>query len=1172
MASDPPFVHLHVHSHYSLLDGVVPISQLIGTAIKNGMPAIALTDHGNMFGAVEFYQKATKQGIKPIIGCEFYVAPTDRKMKTRVDNMPAFFHLTLLAENMQGYRNLMKLSSIAYTEGFYYRPRIDRDILKENCGGLIALSGCLSGEASYWIRKRNRPMAERVLLEYADIFGRDSFFVELQDHGLEAQRAVRPALTELAAKTGLKPVATNDVHYLREEDAVLQDVMICIETGKFISDTDRLSSQTKQGYFKTAAEMAALFPESPQAISNTVEIAERCSLQFDFDTYHIPRFTIETGESADAHFERLVWEGIRERYPSSADTDEIRERTEYEMGIIRKLGFVDYFLITWDFIREAKTRGISVGPGRGSAAGSIVAYALKITDVDPLAYDLLFERFLNADRISMPDIDIDFSKTGRDEVIQYVRERYGRDNVAQIATFGTLKAKAALKDVGRVLGRPFDEMNRITKMVPDGPGVTLEKSLEDIPDLRAESENPDNRELFEIARKLEGSPRNLSTHAAGVVITPKPLAEFVPLCVVNEETNTQYPMTALEDIGLLKMDFLGLNTLTIIETALKNIKENRGTEIDLSELPIDDPETYRMLRDGDSLGVFQLESSGMQDVLRRLQPDRFTDLVALIALYRPGPMEIIPGFCDCKNGHQKVEYLHESLRDILEPTFGYIVYQEQVMRVAQKMASFTLNEGDTLRKAMGKKKPEIMARFEKKFIDGAAANGVAKDTAAEVWSFIERFAGYGFNKSHATAYAVIAFRTAYLKCHFAPEYMAALMTCEMGNTDKIVQYRTDAEKRGVPISPPDVMKSRYEFAVMGDEVMFGLGAVKGIGEKAIEAIVEARERLGSFRSLYHFCEEVDLRAVNRGVIDALVKCGAFDCLEAHRSQLLAVLDDALRCGQVGQRDRRNGQMNLFAGGAKIAEPPLPDMPEFEVLEKLRFEKETLGFYLSGHPLEAFRNEISTFITHSTAAFLEAAVALSENGNLFEPRNGKRGGGSGTWKRERGPQFILGGLITSVRRITTKRGDPMAFAQLADFEGTVEVVVFPGAFQDVKDYLVEDAVVFCRGTANTNRATPTLAVEEVIPVAGAPMRFSKCCIIRLTESDLDNGATDRIKSAVREFEGPTPLYIQIDRNDGCKILAKCGDDFKVSICDGFQKAVIDCIGPGRIHVRGEAGVI
>jgi DNA polymerase-3 subunit alpha len=837
------------------------------------------------------------------------------------------------------------------------------------------------------------------------------------------------------------------------------------------------------------------------------------------------------------------------------------------MKIIRKLGFVDYFLITWDFIREARSRAIPVGPGRGSAAGSIVSYALRITDIDPLKYGLLFERFLNTDRISMPDIDIDFSKTRRDEVIQYVREKYGQGNVAQIVTFNKLKAKGALKDVGRVLGRPYQEMDRISKLVPDDPKTKLRKAVVDIPELRAEHEKPENRELFDIALKVVGCPRNLSTHAAGVVITPGKLTDYVPLCVVKDVTNTQYEMTALEEIGLLKMDFLGLNTLTIIEAAIDLIKETRGEEIDVAAIPTDDPETFEMLKKGDSLGTFQLESAGMRDVLRKLEPDSLEDLIALIALHRPGPMASIPSFCDCKHGRRPVEFLHESLREILEPTFGFFVYQEQVMRVAQHMAKFTLNEGDMLRKAMGKKLPHVMKKYEKKFIDGAVGNEVNLATAREVWSFIDKFAEYGFNKSHAAAYAVIAVQTAYLKCHYTAEYMAALMTCEMDNTDKVVLYRGDAEERGLTVHPPDIASGRHAFTVKDGEIIFGLGAVKGVGEGAIEAVVKARNRVGKFNSLYHFCDEVDYHFVNRGAMEALIKCGAFDGFGARRPQLLAILEDAMRAGKKKQEDEEIGQDTLFRGKFRPPEPPLPDVPELEELDKLRFEKETLGFYLSGHPLDTYRSDLIAFSSHTTAEFLELNTGSDENGNnIFNARNGRnsrtRAG------RDKGPEYIIGGLLAGIRRVTTKKGDPMAFASLTDFEGTIEIVVFPSSYQDVMSQLIEDAVVFCRGHANTNREIPTLAIEEIVPVSEAAGRFAKCCIIRLKSSDILEGAIGTLTEIVAEFPGPTPLYIQLEKSDGSRVLAKCSSKHMISVSEKFRKTITDRIGPGRIHMRGE----
>ncbi|MHC4861218.1 MAG: DNA polymerase III subunit alpha, partial [Planctomycetota bacterium] len=968
------FCHLHVHSDYSLLDGASKVDRLASRAAELEMSSLALTDHGNLFGAVDFYRAARRHGVNPIIGVEAYVAPNDRT--ERVRDPVAAFHLTLLAKDMTGYRNLLELMTRAYIEGFYYHPRIDKDLLAKHHEGLIALSGCLSGESNFYLRSGNRKKAVEAADWYKGLFGED-FFLEVMRNDVEGQEECNRSLREISKELRIPLVATNDVHYIETSDALAQEVLLCLHTGKTLSDQNRMTMTTQALYFRSAEEMWELFSDMPEAAENTLLVASRSNLELEFDKHHLPHFTPPDGSKPADFFRQLCEKGVRERYPEV--TEAVRDRLGTEMEIIEKMGFVSYFLICWDFIRFARERAIPVGPGRGSAAGSIVAYALGITDVDPLGHHLLFERFLNSERVSMPDIDIDFCKEGRDEVIRYVHDKYGgAEHVSQIITFGTMAARAVIRDVGRVLGIPLPQVDMIAKKIPALPGTKLKESIRRDPDLKElRDRDPEIRRLFDIALKLEGLNRHASTHAAGVVIGDRPLTNYVPLYKQGDDIITQYTMEDLERIGLLKMDFLGLKTLTVIDKAVKLIEKTRGIRLDPRvDFPPGDAKTYEMLSRGEALGVFQLESEGMRELLAKMRPDCFEDIVAILALYRPGPLGsgMVDSFVMRKHGLEKVTYPHEVLAPILEETYGTLVYQEQIMFIANRMAGFTMNEADNLRKAMGKKKPEVMARFKERFLAGAQERSVDQRIAVEIWEQMEHFAHYCFNKCHTTAYAIVTYETAYLKANYPVEFMAALMTCDMGVTDKIVRYMGECRKMGIEVRPPDANVSNAEFTVEDGVIRFGLGAVKGVGISAIHSIEAAREEAGGcFRSLFDFCERVDLRLVNRAAIEALVKAGCFDSLSTNRAQLMEGVAPAVRVGSRAQQDRDAGQLGLFGGEPEEDAAPdegLPDVPAWPEPQVLAFEKENLGFYVTSHPLAAHEEVIRAFSSASTSTLKE----------------------------------------------------------------------------------------------------------------------------------------------------------------------------------------------------------
>lgn len=1092
------FVHLHVHTEYSLLDGAASIHDLVRQAREYGMPALAITDHGYMYGVMEFYKACREEAIKPIIGCEVYVARRTRHDRTpRLDDNP--YHLILLAENQEGYKNLVHLVSLASLEGFYYKPRVDEELLRRYSRGLIALSACLKGEVPALLQAGNGDEAKKAALRYREIFGAGNFYLELQENGMHEQQAVNRQLTRLADELGLPLVATNDVHYIRREDAHAHDVLLCIQTGKTVDDPDRLRFSTSEFYLRSGKEMEALFRDCPRALENTVSIAERCRVDFSLGGVHLPDYPIPAGYDAAGYLRHLCFERLPRRY--SRPGPEVVQRLEYELGVIERMGYPGYFLIVWDFVEYARKQGIPVGPGRGSGAGSLVAYVLGITNLDPLRYGLLFERFLNPERVTMPDFDIDFCFERRGEVIDYVVNRYGSDCVAQIITFGTMAARAAIRDVGRSLNLPYAEVDRIAKQVPMEPGMTLHRALEVSPGLReAYQGNEQVRNLIDLARAIEGLPRHASTHAAGVVITPRPLMEYLPIQKMSEGTVvTQFAMEALEEIGLLKMDFLGLRTLTVLEHARDQVRASTGQDLDLDNLPLDDARTYALLSEGQTLGVFQLESGWVRDMLKELKPTRFEDLIAAVALCRPGPMEHIPEYVRNKHNPHLVRYLHPCLEPILRDTYGILIYQEQIMRLAAEMAGFTLGQADLLRRAIGKKKREILDEQRAAFIAGCVKNGYPEQLAGQVYDLILKFANYGFNKSHGAAYALVAYQTAFLKAHYPVQFMAALLTSVMGSSDKVAQYIEECRQMGIPILPPDVNESLADFTVVGSGIRFGLTAVKNVGRGAIESIINARLKHGPFTSLRDFCQKVDTRLLNRRAIESLIKGGAFDSLGARRSQLMAVLERTLEKAQAANRRRQEGQLSFFdpgsgetfASGMEVE--VLPDLEEYPQSRLLAMEKEVLGLYISGHPLAHYQKDLRGRVSISVAG-------LGEAGD--------------------GERVVVGGIATSIKRVTTRNGGIMAFLQLEDLTGVVEVILFPRVYERFREVLQEDAVVLVRGRVSVAEEEVKIVADELEQMVTREKVYIKV--------DARAGAKvlEELKHILTRHKGNSPVYLYL----------------------------------------------
>jgi len=1114
-----PFVHLHCHTDYSLLDGACEISQLMKIAAEQKMPAVAMTDHGNLFGAVEFYNHAKANGVHPVIGCEVYVAQQGHKNKSDSNR---YNHLVLLCENQEGYRNLIQLVSTGYLDGFYYKPRIDKELLAKHSKGLIALSACLRGDINETLLQDRYEDARRIAYEYTDVFGKSNFFLELQDHGLEQDEKVMPLVHRLAGDTSIPLVVTNDSHYLRESDARAHEILLCIQTGKSMSDLNRMRFEKNAFFLKTREEMMALFGEVEHALDRTYDIAQRCQLKLEQVKEPFPKFPIPAEHSADSYFEYVARQGFekrRVRLEALAAQGHLKhhlaeyaERLDREIKTIQEMKFSGYFLIVWDFIRYAKQAGIPVGPGRGSAAGSLVSYSMEITDIDPLAYGLLFERFLNIERISMPDIDIDFCTRGRGDVIKYVTEKYGREQVAQIITFGTLGARAAIKDVGRVLDMGFGEVERITKLIPTMPlNIKLKHARKLEPQIdELAAREPKFSEVLEVAERLEGMARNASVHAAGVVISPLPLKDLVPLYKTNkDEIVTQYDMTGLEKLGLLKMDFLGLTTLTIIADALKLIERYRGVKLRVEDLPMDDPKTYESIfSKAYTSGVFQFESAGMRDILRRYQPDRVEDLIALNALYRPGPMDMIDDFIDRKHGRKEVIYDVPEMKEILQETYGVMVYQEQVMQISNSIAGYSLGDADLLRRAMGKKKVEEMALHRERFVAGAKAKGHPARKAEKIFDQMEKFALYGFNKSHSAAYAYLAFVTAYLKAHFPTEFMSALLTSETGNTAKVVKYISECRDMGLRVLPPDVNTSDFHFTPDADSIRFGLGAIKNVGANAVESISKARAEHGAFGSLFDFCERVDLGAVNRRMIESFIKAGAMDALEGTRAQLMAVIDAAMENGMRVSKDRASGQSGLFASmmaEQPAAEHPLPKVPDWTSREKLAGEKELLGFYITGHPLDEYAEKAKQLATHTTSG-LEGLPKHTE--------------------------VALCGILNGVQRKRTKEGKPWAAMQIEDLEGSVEAMVFSTQFERLNAALNEEKAVLVRGLVlPEENAPPKISVQEIVPLENARVNLPSLISIRVPMATNGGPALNRADALQTLFQtkpGDTEVRLRLEK--------------------------------------------
>jgi DNA polymerase-3 subunit alpha len=1071
MSDTSNFVHLHVHSEFSLLDGACRIKDLISKAKNNNMPALALTDHGVMYGVIQFYKEAVANQIKPIIGCEVYVAPHSRKDKSN-GKKESPSHLILLVKNKKGYQNLLQLVTKSFREGFYYKPRIDKEILKKYSEGLIGLSACLKGEIPRMILQNNLTKAQELALSYQEIFGKDDFYLEIQNNTMPEQIKVNQELIKLGHSLQIPLVATNDVHYINREDREAHDILLCIQTATNLDDPNRMKLSTDEFYFNTPEEMQQHFADIPEALENTVKIAEKCNLEIDFRNAHLPNFNLPDGLTDNDYLRQLCYEGAKNKFKNVDDI--ISKRLDYELDVIKKMGFATYFLIVWDFVNYAKNNRIMVGPGRGSAAGSLVAYCLNITSINPLDYNLLFERFLNPERISMPDFDIDFSYEGRGEVIEYVSKKYGRDKVSQIITFGTMAARAAIRDVGRALGIPYGQVDKIAKLIPMDPKMTIEKALQLEPELKTRMDNdPNVKKMIEISSKLEGLSRHASTHAAGVVLSREPLTNFVPLQLTSDgEISTQYAAEELESLGLLKMDFLGLRTLSVINNTLKIIRNTREENIDINNVPLDDKEVYKLLSRGDCCGLFQLESSGMIDLVKRLEPKNIEDITALLALFRPGPLGsgMIDDFINRKKGKVEIKYLHPQLEPILRDTYGVIVYQEQVMQIASELAGFSLGQADILRKAMGKKVKEIMKKQNQLFLKGAVKNGIDKETAQEIFDLIAYFAGYGFNKSHSVSYAFISYQTAYLKAHYPVEYMAALLTSIMQNTDKVVKYIKECQNINLKILPPDINESLVDFTVVDrDTIRFGLAAVKNVGRAAIENIIQERTENGPFVSLFDFCRRVDAKTMNRRVVESLIKCGSFDSTGVKRSQLLSVLEKAIDLGHEIQREKRNGQTNLFALMGNDSEsqqhgnPPLPEIDEFSDQELLAMEKETLGFYLSHHPLEDYHDKLKKTINADSSQLQQ-----------FSDKT----------------QLVLGGIITGMRKKTTKHGNMMVYFVLEDLEGTVDVIVFPKTYEEYKEAIQEENIVIVEGRLDAAEFNIKILAEAIIPINDYKIKKSR----------------------------------------------------------------------------------
>jgi DNA polymerase-3 subunit alpha len=1126
---EAPFVHLHVHSEYSILDGACRIPDLAKRAAELEMPAVSLTDHGSLAGAVDLYKAARDEGVRPVIGCEVYVAD-DRHAQQK-----GYAHLTLLAETTEGYGNLIKLSSLGYLEGYYYKPRVDWELLERHGAGLIALSGCLSGRVSKALEENRGTDAESELDRLVQVFGRDQVYVEMQNAHLDVQARINPQLVDLAQKRNLPLVATGDVHYLRHEDARAHEALLCIQSGDSLKNPNHWKFDTDHFYFKTPEEMAADFPGQEAALRTTLEVAERCNVEIELDRILLPHFPTPDGRDAFEYLVELCERGVEKRYGTV--TPELRERLQFELKTIKEMGFSDYFLIVADFVGFAKRNGISVGPGRGSAAGSLVAYCLEITDLDPIRYDLLFERFLNPGRKSMPDMDIDFAVVGRDRVINYVREKYGRDRVAQIITFGTMAARAAVRDAGRVLEVPYGVVDKVAKLIPEGPGQTLEDCLKPGAELKqAVDADPIAKEIVELARPLEGLTRQDGIHAAAVVIGAEPLMQTVPLQQKgsDQEVVTQFDGVTIEKLGLLKMDFLGLRNLDVIDKAVELVPG-----LDIATIPLDDRKTYEMLARGEAIGVFQFEGSGMRDALRQVKPTNFEDLIALVALYRPGPMRYIPDYARRKNGQERVSYPDQRLKEITASTFGICIYQEQYMEIAKHIAGFSPAEADDLRKAIGKKIHSLMASLKTKFLEGCAASGTAAGVAQQLWADMEQAQDYSFNKSHAACYALISYRTAWLRANHPREYMAALISSVMNTKDKVPFYVAACDELGIEVLPPDVNESQVDFAVVEGKIRFGLNAVKNVGEATCRAIVAAREEGGAFASIWDFTERVDPSVANKRSLESLVSSGALDSTGASRLGMLHVLEDALSYGQKQQQDRLLGQASIFDLGDSPAassrhHASIPDH-EYEKAELLRMEKESLGLYVSEHPLTAIRDQLRRR-TDCTLVELE--------------------------RRRDGETVLAGGMVAGVRTTMTKKGEPMAFVQLEDVTGSIEIVVFNSTYAAARGLLVEDAVLVVKGRIDHKQQGETkLVALEVSAFEAVPERRE--VRLKVDARSAPAGVIRELAGVVRDFPGEAPVYVDLVTSLGSKLL-ELGPEYRVDPQPDFFASVRHLLGAAAVQ--------
>jgi DNA polymerase-3 subunit alpha len=1162
---DSSFVHLHCHSHYSLLDGASRIPELVARVKELGMNAVALTDHGNLYGAIEFYRECQAAGLNPILGYEAYVAPGKRSDREPRRRSETGHHLTLLARDRTGFANLVKLASLAFLEGYYYVPRIDKELLAAHKEGLICLSGCASGEFSELILKDQLEEATRLAEWFARLFGKH-FYIEIQNNGLDIQRRCAQGAIDIADRLGLPLVATSDAHYLCQPDHVAHDVLLCINTGKTRGDENRLRYGSDQFYVRPPAEMYALFPDQTAAVRRSQEIADGCHVQLDFRKRHFPVFRPPDRKQPETYLRELCEQGLRDRYGDPPPQAAVG-RLDHELGIICRMGFASYFLIVWDFVRFAQEQGIPAS-ARGSACGALVSYVLKLSHVDPLEYDLLFERFLDPNRSEAPDIDIDFCQDRREEVIAYVRRKYGEQSVAQIGTFGTMAARAAVKDVGRALSVPLERVNQLTNLIPKTLGITLDDALRQNPDLKKEYDSDAQvRELIDIARKLEGTNRNAGTHAAGVVIANGPLIDYVPLQrIVRKGTDagrkqdeavvtTQWVMGDLEKVGLLKMDFLGLRTLTLLDNCVKLIERTRGEKVDLSRLPLDDPETYALLSRGDAKGVFQFESDGIRELLKRMRPDNIRDLIASNALYRPGPLGggMVDAYVNRKHGREPVTYPHPVMEEILAETYGILIFQEQVMRILNRLGGIELASAYACIKAISKKKQEIIDQRRADFLKGAQERGVSEEKAREIFDLITFFGGYGFNRSHSAAYALMGYQTAYLKAHYTPEFMAALLSSEIEDGNKrdiMVQHIEDARRLGVPVLPPDVNAGNVAFDVAEGKILFGLTAIKGLGRGAAEEIVRARAEKGPFRDLFDFCDRIDLKVVSRAAIERLIKAGAFDCLGARRAQLWAVLPKALQAAGELQQDRRFGQRNVVAvlaagpAGPAAAAEALPDLPEWPDSEKLRYEKEALDFYVSSHPLAQYEEDLHRFATHT----------VSQLGEL-------------------GPnqEVVLGGMLTQVRFQNTKKArngnTRYARFKLEDFTGAVECVLWPEDFARYKEEVQEDRVCFVKAAVERSREEPGLIISRILSIEQAQRELTKGLVLWLSSSAHGPREIDALARVLQRTPGSCPVYLDVRDAAGKRALLKVSDQFRINPATLALEELEAILGPGRVKFSG-----